>query len=41
MTPHIDCLQKTSPLLRVSKHIYGVFKEIDGKPFILRVNLDM
>ena len=30
-----------SPVLRVSRHIYGVSKEIDGKTFILRVNLGM
>ena len=34
MTPQIDCLGKTSPVLRVSTHIYGVSKEIDGKTFI-------
>ena len=34
-------LVKTRPVLRVSTHIYGVSKEIDGKTFILRVNLDM
>ena len=31
MTPQIDCLRKMSPTLRVSTHIYGVSKEIDGK----------
>ena len=41
VTPQIDCLRKLSPVLRVSTHIYGVSKEIDGKMFILRVNLDM
>ena len=41
MTPQIDCLGKTSPVLRVSTHIYGVSEEIDGKMFILRVNLGM
>ena len=30
-----------STVLRVSTHIYGVFKEIDGKTFILSVNLGM
>ena len=40
-SPNIDCLRKTSPVLRVSTHIYGVFKEIDGKTFIFRVNLGM
>ena len=33
MTPQIDCLQKTSPILWVSIHIYGVSKDIDGKRF--------
>ena len=41
MTPQIDCLGKTSPLLRVSTHIYGVSKEIDVKMFIFRVNIGM
>ena len=41
MTPQIDCLGKTSTVLRVSTHIYGDFEEIDGKMFILRVNLGM
>ena len=41
MTPQIDCLGKTIPVLRVSTHIYGVSEEIDGKMFILRVNLGM
>ena len=36
MTPQIDCLGKTSTVLRVSTHIYGVSKEIDGKMFIFR-----
>ena len=31
MTTQIDCLGKKSPVLRVSTHIYGVSKEIDGK----------
>ena len=39
--PEIDRLGKTSPTLRVSTHIYGVSKEIDGKTFIFKVNLDM
>ena len=39
VTPQIDHLGKTSPVLRVSTHIYGVSKEIDGKMFIFRVNL--
>ena len=31
MTPQIDCLGKTSPVLRISTHIYWVSKEIDGE----------
>ena len=31
VTPQIDRLRKTSPVLKVSTHIYGVSKEIDGK----------
>ena len=34
MTPQIDCLRKTSPVLRVPTPIYGVTMEIDGKMFI-------
>ena len=34
-------LEKVSPTLRVSTHIYGVSKEIDGKMFIFKVNLGM
>ena len=34
MTPQIDCLQKTSTVLRVSTDIFGVSQEIDGKTFI-------
>ena len=34
--PQINCLRKTSPVLRVSTHIYGVSKEIDGKTFIFK-----
>ena len=41
VTPQIDCLGKTIPVLRVSIHTYGVSEEIDGKMFILRVNLGM
>ena len=41
MTPQIDCLGKAIPVLRVSTHIYGVSKDIDGKMFIFRVNLGM
>ena len=39
--PQIDHLGKMSTVLRVSTHIYGVFEGIDGKTFILRVNLGM
>ena len=31
MTPQIDRLRKTSTVVRVSTHIYGVTKEIDGE----------
>ena len=31
VTPQIDCLRKTSPVLRVSAHIYDISMEIDGK----------
>ena len=31
MTPQINCLEKSSPDLRVSPHIYLISKEIDGK----------
>ena len=41
MTSQINRLGKTSPVLRVSTHIYGVSKDIDGKTFIFRVNLGM
>ena len=41
MTPQIDRLGITSTVLRISTHIHGVFEEIDGKMFILRVNLGM
>ena len=41
MTPQIDCLGKTSTVLRVSTHIYGVFKDIGGKTFIFQLNLGM
>ena len=41
VTPQIDHLGKTIPVLRVSTHIYGVSKKIDGKTFICRVNLGM
>ena len=41
VTPKIDHLGKPSPVLRVSTHIYGVSKKIDGIMFIFRVNLGM
>ena len=41
VSPHINHLRKTCLVLRVSTHIYGVCKEIDGKIFIFRVNLGM
>ena len=41
MTPQINHLGKMSTVLRVSTHIYGVFDDIHGKMFILRVNLGM
>ena len=41
VTSQINCLGKMSHVLRVSTHIYAVSKEIDGKTFILRVNLGM
>ena len=34
VTPQIDHLRKTSPVLRTSTHIYGISKEIDAKTFI-------
>ena len=41
VTPQIDCLGEMSTVLRVSTHIFGVSKEIDGKMFIFGVNLGM
>ena len=38
VTPQIDHLGKTSPVLRVSTHIYGISKEIDGEMFIFQGN---
>ena len=37
----IEHLRKTSPTLRVSTHMYGVSKEIEGKMFNFRINLGM
>ena len=34
MIPQIDRLGKTSPVLRISTHIYGVANDIGGKTFI-------
>ena len=34
VTPQINRLRKTRPILRVSTHIYSVSKEIDGRTFI-------
>ena len=34
MTSQIDCLRKTSTVLRVSTHIYGVSKDIGRKMLI-------
>ena len=41
VTPQINHLGKTIPGLRVSTHIYGVSKEIDGKIFIFQLNIVM
>ena len=41
VTPQINHLREIGPTQRVSTHIYGVSKEIDGKMFIFRVNLVM
>ena len=41
VTPQIDRLGKTSTVLRVSTHIYGVSKDIGGKIFIFQLNLGM
>ena len=41
VTPQIDHLGKMNPVLRVSTHINGISKEVDGKTFILRVKLGM
>ena len=35
LTSQIDRLRKSSPVLSVSSHIYGVSKKIDGKIFML------
>ena len=41
MTPQNDRLGKTSPVLRVSTHIYCDSKDIGGKTFIFQLNLGM
>ena len=41
VSPQIDCLRKTSPVLRVSTHIYDVSKDIGGKTCIFQLNLGM
>ena len=41
MTPQINQLGKNSLVFKLSTQIFGDSKEIDGKRFILRVNLDM
>ena len=41
VTPLIECLGETSPLLGVSTHIYGISKEIDGEMLMFQVNLGM
>ena len=41
VTLQIVHFRKSSPVLMVSTHIYGVSKKRDGKTFIFRVNLVM
>ena len=41
VTPQINHLRKTSTVLRVSTHIYGVSKDIGGKTLIFQLNLGM
>ena len=41
VTPQIDRHKKSSPVLRVITHIYGISQEIDGKSFIWWINLGM
>ena len=41
VTPQIDRLRNMSPVLRVSTHMFGVSKEIDGEMFMFQVNLSM
>ena len=40
VTHQIDHLRKISPFLRVSTHIYGVSKEIDGKMLVCLLFLE-
>ena len=39
VTPQINCLRKTSTVLGVSTHIYGVSKDMHGKMSIFQLNL--
>ena len=41
LTPQIDHLGKTSPVLRVATAIFKDSKQIDGKMFIFQLNLGM
>ena len=41
VTPQIDRLRKMIHGLRVSRHIYGVSKDIGGKTYIFQLNLSM
>ena len=38
VTPQIDHLRTTNPVLRISTHIFGISQEIDRKSFILQLN---
>ena len=38
---HFESKNPSIPVLRVSTHIYGISKEIDGKTFIFQVNIGM
>ena len=41
MTPQIDHLRNTIPVLRVSLLIDGVSEEIDGRMFLFEIDLGM
>ena len=41
VTPQIDCLRKTKPVVMVTTHISGISKEINWKTFFFQVNLAM